>query len=56
MNVKERIISLKLLEKKNYNVELFRELGIDVSIKRNNKNISNENIYEKTILNNQRDR
>lgn len=38
MNVRERILALRLLEKQNKNPELAKELGIKVEVKEKNQN------------------
>lgn len=42
MNAKERILSLRLIEEKESNLEFFKEIGVAATVKENGSNIENE--------------
>lgn len=42
MNIKERIISLKLIEKKKTHLEFLEEIGVAATVKVNDGNLENE--------------
>lgn len=42
MNTKERIISLKLIEKKESHLEFLEEIGVAATVKVNDGNLENE--------------